>query len=125
MAKGRRCGKGSGVSTIKRVGDREFFSDHVEFNGVVGQRGVTAYARGQSIKGQTEDCLRQIDAFLVAAGADETEFLTSTVHLSDMKDKGGMNEVWGAWLDPAHKATRPTVQTPLGTSNTLIEIVVE
>ena len=112
------------MSTIKRTGNWEFFSDHVEFNGVVNLRGVTANDRKQAIKGQTEDCLHQIDTLLATAGTDKTRLLTSTVYLSNMTDKDGMNEVWGAWLAPAAKPTRATVQTQLGTPETLVEIVV-
>jgi len=112
------------VSTIKRAGEWDCFSDYVEFNGIVSLRGVTAGNRQQSIKGQTEDCLRQIDGLLAAAGTDKTRLLTSTVYLANMADRDGMNEVWRAWIDPAAKPTRATVQTLLGTSETLVEIVV-
>jgi len=49
--------------------------------------------------------------------------LTATVYLSNMADKDGMNEAWHAWLDPVAKPTRATVQTVLGTPDTLVEIV--
>ncbi len=96
----------------------------MEFNGVVSVRGVTANDRKQPIKGQTEDCLRQIEALLTSAGTDKTKLLTSTVYLSNMQDKDGMNAVWRAWLAPDVKPTRATIQAQLGTSETLIEIVV-
>ena len=40
-----------------------------------------------------------------------------------MADKDGMNEAWHAWLDPVAKPTQATVQTVLGTPDTLVEIV--
>lgn len=119
-----KVGKEADVSTIKRAGNWEHFSDYVEFNGVVSVRGVTANDRNQPIKGQTEDCLRQIDALLANAGTDKTKLLTSTVYLSSMQDKDGMNAIWTAWLAPDARPTRATVQAQLGTSETLIEIVV-
>lgn len=112
------------VPNINRVGDGEYYSDHVEFNGIVTLRGITASDRSIAIKGQTEDCLRQIDALLALAGTSKARLPTSTVYLSNMGDKDGMNEAWRAWLDPAAKPTRATVAAALGTPNTLVEIVI-
>ena len=104
--------KGMEVSNIKRVGGGDHYSDYVEFNGIVTLRGITASDRCTAIKGQTEDCLRQVDALLASAGTSKTSLLTATVY-----------EAWRAWLDPVAKPTRATVQTVLGTPDTLVEIV--
>jgi enamine deaminase RidA (YjgF/YER057c/UK114 family) len=100
--------KGMEVSNIKRVGGGDHYSDYVEFNGIVTLRGITASDRCTAIKGQTEDCLRQVDALLASAGTSKTSLLTATVYLSNMADKDG---------------TRATVQTVLGALDTLVEIV--
>jgi enamine deaminase RidA (YjgF/YER057c/UK114 family) len=115
--------KGMEVSNIKRVGGGDHYSDYVEFNGIVTLRGITASDRCTAIRGQTEDCLGQADALLASAGTSKTSLLTATVYLSNMADKDGMNEAWRAWLDPVAKPTRATVQTVLGTPDTLVEIV--
>lgn len=109
---------------IYRSGDGEYFSDFVVFNGVVTTRGVTAHDQSRPIKEQTEDCLTQIDALLAAAGTSKKRILTSTVYISDMANKDGMNAAWRAWVDPDNRPTRATVQTPLATAKTLVEIVV-
>jgi enamine deaminase RidA (YjgF/YER057c/UK114 family) len=115
--------KGMEVSNIKRVGGGDHYSGYVEFNGIVTLRGITASDRCTAIKGQTEDCLSQVDALLASAGTSKTSLLTATVYLSNMADKDGMNEAWRAWLDPVAKPTRATVQTVLGIPDTLVEIV--
>lgn len=109
---------------IQRSGDGEYFSDFVIFNNTVTIRGITASDQTLPIRLQTTDCLRQIDAFLAAAGTRKDRVLTSTVYLANMSDKDGMNDAWREWIDAANRPTRATVQTPLATPNTLVEIVV-
>ena len=109
---------------IIRSGAEENFSDFVIYNGVVALRGVTANDQSASIEQQTSDCLSQIDSFLAKAGTRKDRLLTATVYISDMANKNGMNASWKAWIAAGEKPIRATVQTPLATANTLVEIVV-
>lgn len=112
------------MMAVVRSGIGENFSDYVIFNGVVYLRGVTARDQTKTISEQTTDCLGQIDEFLSKAGTDKSQLLTSTVYISDMANKAGMNAAWRNWIDPSNRPTRATVQAPLATSKTLVEIVV-
>jgi hypothetical protein len=72
---------GTKVPNIKCVGGGEYDSDHVEFNGIVTLRGITASDRSAAINGQTEDCLRHVGVLLALAGTSKARSLTSTVYL--------------------------------------------
>jgi len=41
-----------------------------------------------------------------------------------MRVKPGMDEAWMAWIDPKNPPARATVETRLGTADTLVEIMV-
>ena len=91
--------------------------------------GKTVYLAGQvaddtslDAEGQTADILRQIDALLAEAGTDKSRLLSCTVFLKDIRDVGGMNRAWDAWLDTANKPARATVQATLVDPNWLVEI---
>jgi enamine deaminase RidA (YjgF/YER057c/UK114 family) len=82
--------------------------------------GNTVYLAGQvaddaslDAEGQTADILRQIDALLAEAGTDKTRLLMVQIFVADMADIAGMNRAWDAWLDPAHKPARATVEAKL------------
>ncbi|MFQ5936441.1 MAG: RidA family protein [Acidiferrobacterales bacterium] len=110
--------------SIKRTEPGPIMSRVVEHNGVVYVCGLTADDRSVSIKEQTEQVLAKIDEYLAGAGSSRSKLLTATVYLSEMSLKPAMNEVWQAWIDPGNPPTRACVGTALGTSNTLVEIVV-
>ena len=82
--------------------------------------GKTLYLAGQvaddatlNAEGQTADILRQIDALLAEAGTSKANLLTCQVFLADMADVAAMNRAWDAWLDPANKPARATVEAKL------------
>ena len=64
-------------------------------------------------EGQTADILRQIDALLAEAGTDKRALVSIQIVLADIGDAPAMNRAWDAWLDPAHKPARMTIQAPL------------
>jgi 2-iminobutanoate/2-iminopropanoate deaminase len=109
--------------TITRNDPGKWLSRTVEYNGVVYVAGLTADNRAGSMKEQTNEILRKIDAALKKAGTDKSRLLTTTVYVSDMSKKEEMNEAWIAWIDPSNPPTRATVGTVLGTPDTLVEIV--
>lgn len=109
--------------TITRNDPGKWLSRTVEYNGVVYVAGLTADNRAGSMKEQTNEILRKIDAALKKAGTDKSRLLTATVYVSDMSKKEEMNEAWVAWIDSNNPPTRATVGTVLGTPDTLVEIV--
>lgn len=71
---------------------------------------------------QTADVLRQVDALLREAGTNKSRLLSVQVFLADMADYEAMNRAWDAWLDPAHKPARITVQAGLADPAWRVEI---
>jgi len=108
---------------IKRHEPGSILSRAVEYNGMVFVAGMTADDYGLDIKGQTEQVLRKIDKYLAAAGTDKTRLLSTVIWLRDIKDKDGMNSVWQPWVGKEVPA-RACVQAELGSSKTLVEIMV-
>lgn len=98
---------------ITRLAEEERLSGAVVAGGFVWLAGQVADDATADTEGQTADILRQIDALLAAAGTDKRALLSVTVVLADIADTPAMNRAWDAWLDPAHKPARMTVQAPL------------
>ncbi|GBR35039.1 RidA family protein [Komagataeibacter oboediens] len=91
--------------------------------------GNTVYLAGQvaddpdlDAEGQTADILRQIDALLAEAGTSSARLLSVQIFLSDMNDMAAMNRAWDAWLDPAAKPARATVEARLADPRWKVEI---
>ena len=96
---------------IKRIKPGQRFSSAVVVNGIVTTAGVTG--SGADTATQTRDILAQIDALLAEAGTDKRALVSIQIVLADIRDAPAMNRAWDAWLDPAHKPARMTIQAPL------------
>ena len=112
------------MSTITRHHSDARLSRAVIHKGVVYLAGTTADNRGASSKGQTEEILAKIDGLLKLSGSDKSRLLSAVVYVADMRVKPGMDEAWMAWIDPKNPPARATVETRLGTPDTLVEIMV-
>jgi 2-aminomuconate deaminase len=88
--------------------------------------GVTIREDGSvelDIREQTRAVIENIRAILNAAGADLANIVDVTVFLVDMKDYGGMNEVYNRYFDAHTGPSRTTVAVhQLPHPNLLIEI---
>ena len=91
--------------------------------------GATVYLAGQvaedsglDAEAQTADVLRQIDALLAQAGTTKHRLLTVQIFLADMADFAAMNRAWDAWMDPANKPARMTVEAKLADPAWRVEI---
>ena len=93
------------------VGPR--MSELAVHNGVAYLAGQVAEDATQGVIGQTRQVLAEIDALLAEAGTDKRALVSVTVVLTDIRDAPAMNRAWDAWLDPAHKPARMTIQAPL------------
>ena len=111
------------MSSIQRHESNSRLSRAVVHNGVAYLAGITADNRGASMKGQTEEVLKKIDAVLKQAGTDKSRLLSTVVYVSDMRLKSQMDEAWLAWVDPKNPPARATVETRLCTADTLVEIM--
>ncbi len=98
---------------IRRIAEEQRLSGAVVAGGMVWLAGQVADDATLDAEGQTADILRQIDALLAEAGTDRRALVSITVVLADIRDAPAMNRAWDAWLDPAHKPARMTIQAPL------------
>lgn len=70
---------------------------------------ATGRLAGDSVAAQTEQCLRNVEAILRAAGSDLSRVLRCGVFLTDMGDFAAMNEVY-ARIFGEHRPARTTVE---------------
>jgi enamine deaminase RidA (YjgF/YER057c/UK114 family) len=98
---------------IRRLAEEGRLSGAVVHGGLVWLAGQVADDATADAEAQTADILRQIDALLAEAGTDKSRLLSVTVVLADIRDAAAMNRAWDAWLDPAAKPARMTLQAPL------------
>ena len=98
---------------IRRLAEEQRLSGAVVAGGMVWLAGQVADDATADAEGQTADILRQIDALLAEAGTDKRGLVSCTIVLADIRDAPAMNRAWDAWLDPAHKPARMTIQAPL------------
>ena len=73
---------------------------------------------------QTENMLAKVDALLVQAGSDREHMLSATLYIRDMKDFGGMNDVWDKWVPKGCAPARACVEARLARPDLLVEISV-
>jgi len=109
---------------IKRHVSGPVHSRIVEYNGMVFMSGLTAEDRAAGCKEQTEEILKKIDSFLAAAGTSKSRLLSTTIWLTDIREKEQMDAAWKAWVDPDNKPARACVESRLGTPDTRVEIMV-
>ena len=78
------------------------------------------------IRVQTRSVLAQIDTVLARCGSSKERILRATIFLTDVKDAGGMNEEWIAWLTGCPAPARATVGTcALVVPTWRVEIVID
>ena len=108
--------------SITRIAEEARLSGAVVAGGLIWLAGQVADDPTADAEGQTADILRQIDALLAEAGTDKRALLSCTVVLADIAEAPAMNRAWDAWLDPAHKPARMTIQAPLVDPRWRVEI---
>ena len=110
--------------TIEHSDSGNILSRATIHNGIIYVCGHTADDKSLDAKGQTEQILSKIDDRLAKCGSDKSKLLMATIYLSNMDDKQKMNEAWTAWLGSLKRPARACVGAPLGSAETLVEIVV-
>ena len=108
--------------TIRRIAEEQRLSGAVVAGGMVWLAGQVADDATLDAEGQTADILAQIDGLLAQAGTDKRALVSMTVVLADIRDAPAMNRAWDAWLDPAHKPARMTIEAPLVDPSWRVEI---
>ena len=98
------------------------YSQAVEANGMLfisGQVPIdpeTGKVEAETITGQTEQVMKNIEAILTEAGYSFSDVVKSTCLLSDMADFKAMNEVYGNYYkeNPPARAAFAVKELPLG-----------
>ena len=85
--------------------------------------GLTADDTSADVKGQTQQILAHIDAYLKKAGSDKSKLLTAQIWLRDIATFSQMNEAWEAWVDKKNPPARATVEARLAGDRILVEIM--
>ncbi len=99
--------------TIRRLAEEARLSGAVVAGGMIWLAGQVADDATADAEGQTADILAQIDALLAEAGTDKRALVSMQVVLADIRDAAAMNRAWDAWMDPAHKPARMTIEAAL------------
>src|SRR5207245_11637700 len=107
---------------IERINPREWNCSAVVHGNGVYLSGVVADDKSLSMKGQTEQVLRKIDAVLAKVGTDKSRIVRATVYMADARPKDEMNEARMAWVAPANLPARAAAGEGL-TPGTLVEIM--
>ena len=78
---------------------------------------------GMNIQDQTAQCLRNVEAILVAAGSSMQKVVSATFILRDPYDFRGMNEEWERWF-PVDPPARQGARHPLDSDGLRVSIAV-
>lgn len=109
---------------IKRLHTEARYSDVVINRSTVYLSGQLADDFAGDIRQQTRETLANIDRLLVEAGTDRSRLLSALIHLRDVADYDGMNEVWDDWLPSGAAPARTTVQALMYAPQVRVEITV-
>ncbi|HEY4249708.1 MAG TPA: RidA family protein [Roseomonas sp.] len=110
------------TTMIRRLAEEGRLSGAVVAGGMIWLAGQVADDPSLDAQGQTADILAQIDALLAEAGTDKRALVSVTVVLADITDAPAMNRAWDAWLDPAAKPARMTIEAKLVDPRWRVEI---
>jgi len=81
----------------------------------------TRELRNETIEQATEQCLRNLQAVLAAAGCATSDVVKTTVFLTDLKDFAAMNAIYAAFFNN-HRPARATVQVAALPAGARVEI---
>ncbi len=107
------------VHTDKAPKSLAGYSQAIKSNGFVFVAGQgpfdakTGDVVGKTIQEQTAQCLRNIEAILLAAGSSLDKAVNATWILGEESDFAGMNEEWGKWFPkdpPARQGARLAIR---------------
>ena len=96
----------AGYSQAVKAGGFVFVAGQGPFDPVTGE------VPGESIQEQTRQCLRNVEAILIAAGSSLDQVVSATFILGEESDFAGMNEEWGKWF-PTDPPARQGAKLPI------------
>lgn len=78
---------------------------------------------GETIQEHTRQCLKNVEAILLAAGSSMDKVVSATFILGDPNDYAGMNEEWGRWF-PKDPPARQGAKLPIQPKGMKVSIAV-
>src|SRR5262245_12783326 len=84
---------------------------------------TTGEVSGETIQEQTRQCLRNIEAILLAANSSLDKVVSATFILGEESDFAGMNEEWNKWF-PKDPPARQGAKLPIRLKGMRISIAV-
>jgi len=84
---------------------------------------ATGEVVGETIQEHTRQCLRNVEAILIAAGSSLEKVVSATFILGDESDFAGMNEEWIRWF-PTDPPARQGAQLPIHPKGMRVSIAV-
>ena len=96
----------AGYSQAVKAGGFVFVAGQGPFDPLTGE------VPGESIQEQTRQCLRNVEAILIAAGSSLDQVVSATFILGEESDFAGMNEEWGKWF-PTDPPARQGAKLPI------------
>jgi 2-iminobutanoate/2-iminopropanoate deaminase len=107
----------AGYSQAVKAGGFVFVAGQGPFDPLTGE------VPGESIQEQTRQCLRNVEAILIAAGSSLDQVVSATFILGEESDFAGMNEEWGKWF-PRDPPARQGAKLPIRPKGMKISIAV-
>ena len=107
---------------IKRLHVGPRLSQVAVHGNTVYSAGIVADDPSADAAGQTRQILARIDQYLGEAGTEKTKIINATIWLADIKDFGGMNSVWDAWVPKGNTPPRACVEAKLAAPQYKVEI---
>lgn len=102
---------------IAIAGEMVFVSGQIALDAVTGK-----IVAPDSVKGQTEQVLANLQAILTEAGLTLADVVKTSVFLADMNDFAAMNEVYARYFDEATAPARACVEVSRLPKDVLVEI---
>lgn len=108
--------------SITRHEPSQILSNVVEANGFVFTAGVVAQDISQDATGQARQILAELDRLLALCGADKSKVVSSTIWVSDIRHRDGVNVAWKEWTGGTNLPVRACVEAALADPRMLVEI---
>lgn len=108
---------------IQRLGTTARWSDAVIHNGTVYCVEVATTLEAD-ITTQSQEVLNQLEATLKKAGSDNSQLLSVTIYLSDIRYIEAFNAVWDAWIPSGTAPSRACVQATMANPGYKVELQV-
>lgn len=106
---------------IERFDSNGRFHTAIKYNGVLYLSGAVG-PNSDTVKGQAQETLDNLDALLKKYGSDKRHILSACVYLKDIASFNEFNSVWDAWVESGYEPTRTCVEAKLASPAMLVEV---